>query len=124
MTTRKSILAASLAVVFALGVGATVYGWSGQTNTIRFGGAVALPGVVLPAGEYRFTMLASSTGDLVRVTRASDNRAYYLGFTTSVLRPQSLGDRTIVLGESHAGTAPPIAVWFPVEGGNGHAFIY
>jgi hypothetical protein len=123
MTTRKSFLAATLAAVFALGIGATVHGWSGQNNTIKFGGAVALPGVLLPAGEYKFTMIEGNP-DVVRVTRASDNKAYYLGFTNKVERPRSLGNRVIVLGEADAGTPPPIATWFPSDGGTGHAFIY
>jgi len=123
MTTRKSFLAATLAAVFALSVGATVHGWSGQNNTIRFGASVSLPGVVLPAGEYKFTMVEGNAA-IVRVTRASDNKAYYLGFTNDAPRPRSLGNRAIVLGEAEAGTPPPIATWFPVEGGNGHSFIY
>ena len=100
-----------------------MHGWSGQNNTIRFGGAVALPGVVLAAGEYKFELVAAHP-DLVRVTGASDGHAYYLGFTNSVERPRALDNRTIVLGEAPAGTPPPIATWFPSDGGRGHAFIY
>lgn len=124
MRNRRSLLAATLALALVAGIaGGTVQGWSGQRNTINFSGAVALPGAVLPAGEYKFEIMRGSP-DLVRVSRASDNRSYYLGFTRSVPRPESLGNRAIVLGEAAAGTPPPIARWFPVEGGNGHEFVY
>lgn len=123
MTNRKSLFAATLAVAVVVGVAGTVHGWSGQRDTINFGGAVALPGTVLPAGEYKFEVMRGSP-DLIRVSRASDNRPYYLGFTRSVPRPHSLGDHAIVLGEALPGTPRPIARWFPVGGGDGHEFAY
>ncbi len=123
MTNRTS-LALAFAVVLALGA-ATTHGWEGQKNTIRFGGAVTLPGVVLPAGEYQFeVMRVASEGMVVRVTRTSDRRPYFLGFTQNVERPRSLGDRTIVLGEASAGSPPPIRAWYPIDGDKGHEFIY
>jgi len=124
MTNRKSLMVGTLAAVLTLMVGASVNGWSGTSNKVRFSGAVALPGVVLPAGEYNFLLVPGSAG-VVRVTRASDNRAFYLGFTNAIARPRTLDPkRAIVLGESTAGIAPPIATWFPTDGGAGRGFIY
>jgi hypothetical protein len=124
MTNRKSMVAAGLAVVLALGVAATVHGWSGQQNTLTFSGAVKLPGVVLPAGSYRFEVVGGIP-DVVRVTSADGRLPYYMGFTRTVNRPRNLQrDRAIVLGEGPAGTPPPISIWFPTDGGSGHQFIY
>ena len=124
MTYRKSVVAAGLAVLVALGVANTVHGWTGQRNTLKFSGAVALPGVVLPAGEYRFQIAEAGSADIVRVTSADGRQPYYMGFTRTVRRPAKLGNRVIVLGESPAGTPPPIAIWFPTDGDNGHEFVY
>ena len=124
MTNRKSIVAAGLAIVVALSVAATVHGWSGQQNTLTFSGAVKLPGVVLPAGSYRFQVM-EGIPDVVRVTSADGRLPYYMGFTRNVNRPHNLKrDRAIVLGEASAGSPPPISIWFPTDGGNGHEFIY
>ena len=124
MTNRKSIVAAGLAMVMAIGVAATVHGWSGQQNTLTFSGAVALPGVVLPAGSYRFQVM-QGTPDIVRVTSSDGRQPYYMGFTRTVKRPRNLDPkRAIVLGEAPAGTPSPISIWFPTDGGDGHQFVY
>ena len=125
MTYRKSVVAAGLAVLVAIGVATTVHGWTGQQNTLKFGGAVALPGVVLPAGTYRFKVIEGGGGDIVRVTSEDGRQPYFMGFTRKVMRPYSHNpNRAIVLGEAAAGTPPPIAIWFPTDGDNGHEFIY
>jgi hypothetical protein len=125
MTNRKSVVAAGLAVLVAIGVATTVHGWTGQQNTLKFSGAVALPGVVLPAGSYRFQVMEGGSADIVRVTSDDGRHPYFMGFTRTVKRPYSHDrNRAIVLGESAAGTPPPIAIWFPADGDNGHEFIY
>src|SRR5690349_19033914 len=116
MTKHKPV-AAILATMFVLTVTVGVHAWSGQRNTIRFSGPVALPGTVLPAGEYRFEVVASPGADVVRVSSITDNHAYFMGFTNRAERPRNLGERIIVLGEAPAGTPQPIQVWYPAEGG-------
>jgi hypothetical protein len=124
MTNRKSIVAAGL-VLLALTVATTVHGWTGQRNTLHFSGSVALPGLVLPAGSYRFQVMEGGSADIVRVTSEDGRQPYYMGFTRTVRRPASLPrGKAIVLGEAPAGTPPPIDTWFPVDGDNGHQFIY
>ena len=125
MTNRKSIVAAALAMLVALGVATTLHAWTGQRNTLRFSGSVALPGVVLPAGEYRFQVMEAASADIVRVTSADGRQPYYMGFTRTIPRPHDLQKgRAIVLGEASAGTPPPISIWFPTDGGDGHQFVY
>ena len=124
MTKHKFVVVAALAVMLVGTGSAGVHAWSGQRNTIRFGGAVALPGVGLPAGEYSFEVVRTASADVVRVSRANDNHAYYMGFTNRVNRPRALGDHAIVLGEAPAGSPQPIRVWYPTDGGDGHEFVY
>jgi len=125
MMYRKSVVAAGLAMLVAIGVATTVHGWTGQQNTLKFSGAVALPGVVLPAGSYRFQVMEGGSADIVRVTSDDGRKPYFMGFTRTVKRPYSHDrNRAIVLGEAAAGTPPPVAIWFPSDGDNGHEFIY
>lgn len=124
MTRHKFVVVAALAFLIVGTAAAGVHAWSGQRNTIRFSGAVALPGVLLPAGEYSFEVLPAAGADVVRVSGAADNHAYFLGFTNRVNRPRSLGQHVIVLGEAAAGSPQPIRVWYPTDGGDGHEFLY
>ena len=84
MTYHKSVVAAGLAMLVAIGVATTVHGWTGQQNTLKFSGAVALPGVVLPAGSYRFQVMEGGSADIVRVTSDDGRKPYFMGFTRTV----------------------------------------
>ena len=126
MATRKTLSAALAAALLVTGLGVTAHAWIGQRNTLNFGGSVAIPGTVLPAGSYTFEVVTSGgSADVVRIASADGRRSYFMGFTRTVERPRNLpAKQAIVLGEAKAGTPPPIAVWYPVDGDGGHEFIY
>ena len=124
---RRSALASCGAIGLALVVTVTSQAWSvaSGTNYLTFSGAVALPGVVLPAGTYTFEVANPDTsGNVVRVSRRN-GRVQFLGFTERVERPAGLAkDRAVVLGEAPAGAPPPIIGWYPLGSSTGHRFIY
>lgn len=124
MTRRKTITMVGVALLFAM-TAANVHGWVGQRNRLQFNRAVTLPGVVLLAGEYQFEMVTSGgAGDVVLV-RDRNGKPQFMGMTRTIDRPRHLSSKNvIILGESPAGTPPPIKTWYPIEGGNGHEFIY
>ena len=126
MANRKRLTMLAAVVLLVTGLGVAAQAWVGQRDTLTFSGSVALPGAVLPAGTYTFELMTSTgAGDVVRVASGDRRHSYFMGFTRSVTRPQNLpSNRLIVLGEAKAGTPPPIAVWYPLGGGNGHEFIY
>ena len=99
---------------------------SRRTTYFTFSRSVQLPGVVLPAGTYIFEV-ANDTGtaDIVRVLSRDRSRVHLMKFTRFIYRPMG-GDlkATISLGESNAGTPPPVKAWYPEEETRGREFIY
>jgi hypothetical protein len=97
-----------------------------RTTHFTFSGAVQLPGVTLPAGTYTFEVVNPDGGsDIVRVTSRDRSKVYLMRFTRTVHRGVK-GDlkATITLGETPAGTPPPVKAWFPQSETRGREFIY
>jgi hypothetical protein len=122
--TRHLVFTAAIALLAltAAPSGASLGHW----DRITFSGPVALPGVVLPAGSYKFEIANPETS--LRVVRVSDRdtgRVYFAGFTRLVPRPVNLpADQLVTLGEAPRGAAMPITVWYPSGLSQGHQFIY
>src|SRR5262245_43003583 len=96
-----------------------------RTTYLTFSQAVRLPGVSLDAGTYIFERADSASGRLVRVLSRDRKKSYFLGFTYLVDRPLGLREGAMVsLGETPAGTPPPIVAWWPIGETTGHEFIY
>jgi hypothetical protein len=97
-----------------------------HTNYLTFSRAVALPGVELAAGTYIFeTPSNSMSNSIVRVSSRDRKKVFITAYTLEVARPRGDDGKVLVqLGEAAAGTAPPIAAWFPIGESVGHQFIY
>jgi hypothetical protein len=125
---RKAVLIAGAVAVIALLSAVSSQAWSPLTrpNYLSFTRSVALPGVVLAPGSYTFELASPGMNlDVVRVSSRDGRLIYFTGFTRSVVRPHDLPrGKTIMFGEAAAGEATPIAVWYPMDGSNGHEFIY
>jgi hypothetical protein len=120
---RNSVLAA--AALVAAGFVATIHARTADINTLTFSKEVALPGVVLPAGTYRFEVAnPDSSADVVRVS-SRNGRVHYMGFTLRVQRPDGLTrDRAVTFQEARRDEPVPILAWYPLGEANGHQFIY
>jgi hypothetical protein len=95
-----------------------------RTN-FTFSGAVRIPGAVLPAGTYSFELASENNLDLVRVLSKDRKTVYLTAFTVLVERQAKRNlDTKLVLGETPAGTPPPIKVWYPQDELTGRQFIY
>lgn len=81
-----------------------------RTEYLTMNRAVAIPGVVLPAGTYKFEVIAGHV-DLVRVTDRATNRVLYTGFT-EVVRRHNRSKESLTLGEAPQGEPLPIKAWF------------
>ena len=124
---RRSAVAVWVAIGLALVV--TVTSQAGaigdHANRLTFTGAVALPGVVLPAGTYTFEIANPGNSTTVVRVAGRDGRVQFLGFTERVRRPEGLPkDSVVSFGESAAANPPPILAWYPVGTLTGHRFIY
>ena len=126
MATLKSTAAAVSAAVVAVLLGVSVHVRANvpDTSYLTFNRAVSLPGITLSPGTYIFERAGENVPDIVRVLSRDRSKVYLTAFTNSIPRPQGLGNQIVLLGESAAGTAPPIRAWFPNGEAAGHEFIY
>lgn len=99
---------------------------SRRTTYFTFSRSVQMPGVVLPAGKYLFEVANhDGTGDIVRVMSPDRKKVHLMKFTRSIYRPKTGNLKaTISLGESPAGTPPPVTAWYPESEVRGREFIY
>ena len=105
---------------------------SGEATTtnrltyLTFARPVALPGAQLMPGTYIFEFADPlDAPGVVRVSSRDRSKVYLLAFTNRVPRPDGMRlDRPIAFGEAPAGSAPPIAAWFPYGEAQGRQFIY
>ena len=97
-----------------------------RTTYFTFSDTVQMPGVALPAGTYIFEVVNPDTGsDVVRVLSRDRKTVYLTKFTRGIYRAQR-GDlkASVTLGETPAGTPPPVKAWYPQSETRGREFIY
>ena len=121
--TRRSVLSACAACALLLTVVATGHGADGNIIThLTFDQPVAIPGAVLPAGQYTFQALRP---DIVRVSSRDGAQVFYMGFAHQVPRPPGLGHaNSITRGEARDGEPRPITAWYPEQRSFGYRLIY
>ena len=124
MFTFKSAAAVAIGAAVLLGVSLQARGNLPDTNYLTFSGAVALPGVTLPAGTYIFERADQNTPDIVRVLSRDRRTVYLSAYTTSIRRPRNLGDRIVLLSEVARGATPQVRAWFPIGDAMGHEFKF
>jgi hypothetical protein len=127
MKKRKTLNIALATVALALTAAASSHAAWGYTheNRLRFSQPVALPGVVLPAGEYSFDVASPTALDVVVVRDPKTARVFYMGFTRTVLRPRNMSaNAPITFGEAPANAPRPISTWYEIGDTTGHQFIY
>jgi len=122
--TRKCVLvafAASFGLFLASSLSAGPFN---KTMHFTFSREVALPGVVLPAGEYVFEVADTTSQNVVRVTNRRRSHLYLQALTLRTQKPAGMKDGTITFGEAPAGQPKPIVAWYPVAETTGYQFIY
>ena len=126
MTNRKSLRIAFATALLALVVSASGHAWGfNHENRFTFSRPVALPGVVLPAGQYSFDVASDTSLDVVVVRNPRSGKVLYMGFTNTVQRPKTLSNDTpITFGEAPASEPRPISTWYEIGQTMGHQFLY
>ncbi len=126
MFNRKFVLTACIAAVASVLMVASTHALStSRINHLTFSKAVALPGVVLPAGAYTFEAGPGGVSRNVVVVRARDGQQLYLGFTREVRRSAGIpSNRMVSFGEAPTGQPTPIAAWYVKNSLTWHEFIY
>lgn len=120
----RNILLATVGLL-AAGFIATTQAGATDTNYLTFSRDVALPGVVLPAGTYKFEIAnPEKSQDVVRVS-SRDGHVQYMGFTLLADRPAGLpATQRVVFSEGRPDLPLPIAAWFPLGTSSGRQFVY
>jgi hypothetical protein len=122
--TRKCVLIA-FAAGFGLFLASTLSaGPFNKTMHFTFSREVALPGVVLPAGEYVFELADTTSRNVVIVRNMRRTHVYLQALTMRTQRPSNMKEGSITFGEAPAGQPKPIAAWYPVAEVTGYQFIY
>lgn len=126
MTKRKSLkiilVTAALALMAAASGHASMYN---HENRLTFSRPVALPGVVLPAGQYSFDVASPTALDVVVVRDSKTAKVFYMGFTRTVNRPTNMSTSApITFGEAPASQPRPINTWYEIGDTTGHQFVY
>ena len=127
MTNWKSVRIACGTLVLGLVVAASSHAWGVRhENKLTFSRPVALPGVVLPAGQYSFDLADSSARlDIVVVRNSAHTKVFYMGFTNTVERPAGMSrNAAITFSEASANEPPPISTWYEIGESTGHEFNY
>jgi hypothetical protein len=126
MRTRTILLAACVTWLALMATVSTHAFSLTRYNDLTFSGPVALPGMTLGAGTYRFEIANPTSGaNVVRVSNPRTQQVYFMRHTMRVSRPHMLPDDHIVtFGEAPAGEPMPIRIWYPRDGGDGHRFVY
>ncbi len=129
MFNRKFVLTACIATVASVLMVASIHAWGTKhISHVTFSKAVALPGVVLPAGAYTFEAGPGGVSRNIVMVRASDGQEpVYLGFTDTRDVRQSPGmprHRTVSFGEAPTGQPTPIVVWYEKDSSTWHEFLY
>ena len=97
-----------------------------RTTRFTFSRTVQIPGATLPQGTYIFEIAnPNEQADIVRVLSTDRQEAFLLKFTIPVYR-QANGNlkASLTLGESPAGTPPPVKAWYPQGEARGQEFLY
>ena len=121
---KRNVLFVALLAVLAT---ASTYAFpTTNYNTLTFNQPVALPGVTLAAGSYRFEIVNPQMNrDIVRVSSMRTGQVYFTRHTLRAERPHNMPrNQVVTFGEAPAGQPTPIRIWFPLNGSDGREFVY
>jgi len=95
-----------------------------QSTLLTFNRPVALPGIALGSGTYRFELPDSNNRQLVRVTDQAGTRTYGLFMTVPAYRNDAAGSTIVSFKEASRRNPTPVQAWFYPGEQVGHQFLY
>ena len=96
-----------------------------KRTLFTFSGPVALPGIVLPAGQYLFRLAdPHSSTNVVQVLNADGSRHYGLFFTIAAERLEPASSPEVRFMETASGTPAAIRTWWYPGERRGYEFIF
>ncbi len=126
MNINKGYIMAGLIIALSLFFGLAAHAdESDESTTITFSHPIQIPGQVLPAGSYLFT-LANTVSDryMVQIFNA-DRTVLYATLQTVPTVRQDVADHTVVaLAEQGTGQPDALLKWFYPGRETGNEFVY
>jgi hypothetical protein len=96
-----------------------------QATKVTFNGPVEVPGVVLPAGTYWFTLMSDDADrNIVQVWDASRQRLLTTALTVPDYRMHPTGQPVIKFEERASSRPEALRAWFYPGDNFGHEFVY
>ena len=96
-----------------------------QSTILTFSQAIQVPGRVLPAGTYLFTLTSSDADrNLVQIFNSDHTYLYGMFQTIPTERRSSTDDPAITFAEQGSGKPNAILKWFYPGRLTGHEFLY
>ena len=96
-----------------------------KRTLFTFSGAVDMPGVALPAGQYEFTIANPDTSrNVIQVRSRDGKKSYGMFLTHSAERATAANDAQVRFMEASAGTPPAIKTWWYPGERTGYEFVY
>lgn len=118
---------ACVAAILAFGISAApahADEWNKLTY-LTFSSPVALPGVSLPAGTYRFELMdPDMSRRVIRVSSQDGSKTYGIFLSISDQRMEPANDPVVLFREMPAGLPQAVRAWFYPGETHGYEFVY
>jgi hypothetical protein len=125
MKVHKTYIALGLIVAFTLFAELAAHADEiNQATEITFNQAIHIPGRILPAGTYLFTLADTADSNVAQIFSADRSRLYATLQTISTESSQARGDTVVTLAKQGAGKPDLLLKWFYSGAETGHEFIY
>ena len=96
-----------------------------KLTLLTFSGPVDMPGIVLPAGTYRFQLADPETGRrVVKVTDKDGTKVYGMFLAMENQRMKASDKPVVMFNEATAGSPPSVRAWFYPGETYGYEFAY
>jgi hypothetical protein len=125
MKIHKTYIAVGMIIAFALFFELTAHAREAdQATKITFSQPIQVPGKILPAGTYLFTLANTDDLNIVQIFSPDRIHLYATLETIPTEDRQVPGDTTVSLGEQGAGKPDVLLKWFYPGEETGHEFVY
>jgi Protein of unknown function (DUF2911) len=125
MKIHKSYIAIGMIIAFALFFELAAHAdEADQATNITFSQPIQVPGQILPAGTYLFTLANTDDLNMVQIFSPDRTHLYATLQTIPTENPQETGDTTVALVEQGGGKPDLLLKWFYPGEETGHRFVY
>ncbi len=125
MKIHKTYIAVGMIIAFALFFELTAHaGEADQATKITFSQPIQVPGKILPAGTYLFTLANPDDLNMVQIFSSDRTHLYATLQTIPTESRQVADDTTVALAEQGAGKPDVLLKWFYPGEETGHEFVY